>query len=71
MLLLGRCRVDKMRTLLEKLHIVGNDRRAVTMLEYAIMGSLIAAMLTAAVPPITAPVVKALQFMANSIPPPK
>jgi Flp pilus assembly pilin Flp len=57
-----------MRTLQEKLYTIADDRKAVTMLEYAIMGSLIAAMLTAAVPPITAPVVRALQFMADSIP---
>jgi Flp pilus assembly pilin Flp len=57
-----------MRILQERFQNIGDDRRAVTMMEYAIMGSLIAAMLTAAVPPITAPVVKALQYMADSIP---
>jgi len=57
-----------MRTLMGKLHAIGGDCRAVTMMEYAIMGSIIAAMLAAVVPPITAPVVRALQFMAASIP---
>jgi hypothetical protein len=60
--------MGKMSTLLKTFHIIGNDCRAVTMLEYAVMGSLIAAVLASAVPPITQPVIAAMNFMASQIP---
>ena len=44
------------------------DRSGVTMLEYAIMGSIIAAALVIAVRPITTAVTANIQFMANQIP---
>jgi Flp pilus assembly pilin Flp len=43
------------------------DRRAVTMLEYAIMGSLIAAVLVAAVPTLTAAVSSEFGTIAGDI----
>lgn len=46
------------------------DRRGVTMLEYAIMGSIVAAMLVVAVGPMTDAVSSNLQFIANQIPAP-
>ena len=63
-----RCKVDKMRTLVEKFHFIGDDCRAVTMLEYAIMGSIIAAALVLAVPQLTSAVSTNLQFMADKVP---
>jgi Flp pilus assembly pilin Flp len=49
-------------------HRLRTDRSGVTMLEYAIMGSIIAAVLVIAVPQITAAVSTDLRFMADQIP---
>jgi Flp pilus assembly pilin Flp len=62
------CEVGRMYTPVRKFQIIGNDCRAVTMLEYAIMGSIIAAALILAVSPITNAVSADIQFMANQIP---
>ena len=56
------------RTLFEAPPMLREDCSGVTMLEYAIMGSIIAAALVLAVPPITNAVTADIQFMASKIP---
>ena len=60
--------MDALRNLFEIPRSLRSDESGVTMLEYAIMGSIIAAMLVAAVPQITTAVTANFQFMANQIP---
>ena len=56
------------RTLFEAPPMLREDCSGVTMLEYAIMGSIIAAALVLAVPPITNAVTADFQYMAGKIP---
>ncbi len=55
-------------TLIKRPHRLCEDRSAVTMLEYAIMGSLIAAVLVTGVPLITSDIQPVFQAMADKIP---
>ncbi len=56
-----------MRALRNSLKAIGRDCRAVTMLEYAIMGAVIVAALVTAVPPMTTYVSSAFNLMANRL----
>lgn len=60
--------MDLRPTLFGRPRILCEDSRAVTMIEYAIMGSLIAAVLVVAIPPVTSAVKTEFQFMADQIP---
>jgi Flp pilus assembly pilin Flp len=60
--------MDLQPSLCERFRMLCGDRGAVTMIEYAIMGSLIAAVLVVAIPPVTSAVKTEFQFMADQIP---